>query len=358
VSFSMKTRYLLPSRISALSKLNRLLLSDNYADAKKFIFVDANTYSSCLTELICRVPALESAEFFEVPVGEETKSLEVASQLWSALLDSHADNRSVILCLGGGCVSDIGGFVAAGFKRGIRYINIPTSLVGMVDASIGGKTAVNISNAKNQVGFFHQPDAVCVHPAFLDSLSDSEIISGLFEMEKYMLLSDADRLHNFFSRYSSALNERHVETDDILHCIDFKRSVVSADPYDSSIRKILNLGHTFGHAIESFAMQHNIACSHGQAVGIGLACELYLSTKKLGLNPKVYDDALTFKNLLVSFPKLSLRDTEVILSYMRNDKKNRDGLILCVLLQEIASPVIDVSLDENEIRDALLTVCK
>lgn len=351
----MNTKFFFPSCISSLAKLNRMLTGEDYKDSKFFIIVDENTYNNCLPLLISKVSALEQAEFFEVPIGEEAKSIEVATQLWGALLDSDADRNSVIINLGGGCVSDIGGFVAAGFKRGIRYINVPTTLIGMVDAAIGGKTAVNLENAKNQVGFFLQPEAVCIYPEFLDSLPDAEWKSGYFEMEKTMLLTDADLFNDFVHQSTASMVYDPLKLcEHIRHCVDFKRSVVAADPYETSIRKILNLGHTFGHAIESFAMQKHISCSHGAAVGFGLACELYLSVKKLGLSEKLYNDSLSFKRYHSEFPQLSLRDTESILAFMRQDKKNRDGLILCVLLQDIGVPMIDVALDDNEIRDALL----
>ena len=355
----MNTKYFFPSRISSLSKLNRLLTSAEYMDSKRFIIVDENTYSHCLPILISRVSALENAEFFEVPVGEEAKSLEVATQLWGALLDSGADRNSVIINLGGGCVSDIGGFVAAGFKRGIRYINIPTTLIGMVDAAIGGKTAVNIENAKNQVGFFHQPEAVCIHPDFLKTLLDVDLECGIFEMAKTLLLSDADAFNKLVSAVVGC-NEIPFDVINQLvpQCVDFKNSVVAADPKEKSIRKILNLGHTFGHAIESFLMDINLPLPHGAAVGVGLKCELYLSVKKLGMSEKIYDDLCRLLRSFVAVPKFTLRDCERILDYMRQDKKNSNGMILCVLLQEPGVPVIDVALDENEIRDALLKAGK
>jgi len=351
----MIIKYFIPSRVSSLSKLNRLLLSDEYRNSRFFIIVDENTYQHCLPLLISKVSALENAEFFEVPVGEEAKSLEVAAQLWGALLDSGADRNSVILNLGGGCVSDIGGFVAAGFKRGIRYINIPTTLVGMIDASVGGKTAVNVENAKNQVGFFHQPDAVCIYPDFLDTLPNLEIVSGALEMAKTLLLSDGKA---FTSLANSLVGCAKYPLEEIkkyiVQCVDFKQSVVDADPFDKSIRKMLNLGHTFGHAIESYMMEQNCSITHGVAVGVGLECALYLSTMKLGLSKDIY---ALFKQMLhhiVALERFTLADTEHILSYMRQDKKNADSLILCVLLQEVGAPVIDVAIDENEIRDALL----
>ena len=355
----MKTKYLFPSRITSLAKLNRMLTGEDYKGSKFFIIVDENTYTHCLPVLISRVSALEQAEFFEVPVGEEAKSLEVAAQLWGALLDSGADRNSVILNLGGGCVSDIGGFVAAGFKRGIRYINIPTTLIGMVDAAIGGKTAVNVENAKNQVGFFHQPEAVCIHPDFLDTLEPKDLVSGIFEMAKTLLLSDK---YAFEGLLRLALGCAKIPIKEIMsfipQCVEFKKSVVEVDPSEKSIRKILNFGHTFGHAIEGYLNEKGQSIPHGIAVGIGLKCELYLSVKKLGMSEEIYNHYCRMLHYLCSFPEITLKDTEGILSYMRQDKKNADGLILCVLLQEIGAPVIDVVLDENEVRDALLKASK
>ncbi len=352
---------LFPSRISAFARLNRLLSGKQYRDARFFIVVDENTYAHCLPILISRVSALEQAEFFEVPVGEEAKSLEIAAQLWGALLDSGADRNSVILNLGGGCVSDVGGFVAAGFKRGIRYINIPTTLIGMVDAAIGGKTAVNLACAKNQVGFFHAPEAVCICPEFLATLPETEIVSGLFEMVKTALLSDVRQ----FETLLTSIERLHTQgisqdglRDAIKHCVDFKNAVTQSDPHETGVRKILNLGHTFGHGIESFLLERHSPVPHGVAVAMGMECSLYLSVKKLGFSQEKYlKYSRTLANL-VDVKRFTLRDTERILSYMRQDKKNREGLILCVLLQDVGLPVIDVAVDENEIRDALLQIGK
>ena len=334
-----------------------MLKNNAFKDAKYYILVDENSYNNCLPTLISSVSALENAEFFEVPVGEEAKSIEIANQLWSSLLDSSADRHSVIVNLGGGCVSDLGGLVAAGYKRGIRYINIPTTLIGMVDAAIGGKTAVNLENTKNQVGFFWQPEAVCIQPDFLETLPEDEVINGLFEVIKTLYLSDKVLLKELLSQ----LRERPEDALSTIikmipHCASFKESVVKADPTEQSVRKILNFGHTFGHGIESFAMEKGIPMKHGVAVGIGMACELYLSAKKLGLNEKVLNDYCSFLFSTIDVPHFSLADTESILKYMRHDKKNRDNLILCVLLQELSLPVIDVAISENEIRDTLLRI--
>lgn len=355
----MKQRIIFPTSVSSLSSLNRWLKGNRYKDARFFILVDENSYANCLPELVSHCSVLQDAEFFEVPVSENAKTLEVAYQLWAALLESGADRNSVIINLGGGCVSDIGGFVAAGFKRGIRYVNIPTTLVGMIDAAIGGKTAINIENTKNQVGFIHHPDAICINPAFLDTLPEFEMVSGLFEMAKTLILCDTEA----YKRLLSSLDESRSAPIDTIkqmvrQCVDFKSAVTISDPQDRSVRKILNFGHTFGHAIESFMKESGTPLSHGAAVGIGMKCELYLSAKKLGMSEKITE---LFSNLLTRFvavPKFSLKDAEKILSYMQQDKKNRDNLILCVLLQDIGVPVIDVAINENEVRDTLLLVGK
>lgn len=353
----MKTKIYFSDKVSPLASLNRLLKTESFKDSEFFLLVDENTYANCMPHFISYVDILDNVRFFEVPVGEEAKSLEVASQLWSELLESGADRNSVIINLGGGAVCDLGGFVAAGFKRGIRYINVPTTLIGMVDAALGGKTAVNLESAKNQIGFFYPPTAVVVDPVFLDTLEDDECLSGCFEIVKTLLLSDAEMLKSLESILSP---EMQLDIDClrpyIRHCVDFKQAVTQADPYERSLRKILNLGHTLGHGIESYAIEQGSPIPHGYAVALGLAGELYLSVNKLGLDKQIYLNYCKMIGNFISFPKLKLKETEAIMKYIRQDKKNRDGLILCTLLKDVGVPMIDVVVDENEVRDALMKI--
>ena len=348
------TQMIYAGRYSALSNLNRVLRGAKYADAKFFIFLDENSYNNCMPLLINRVTAFENAEFMEVPVGEEAKTLEIAGQLWGALLESGADRNAVIVNLGGGCVSDLGGFVAAGYKRGIRTINIPTTLVGMVDAAIGGKTAINVEGSKNQVGFFHQPEVVCVESAFLDTLPDKEMKAGLFELLKTLALSNP----MMYKALLKDIQSGNVGISDELlrECGCFKSAVVKQDPNDHGIRKMLNLGHTFGHAIEAYAMDRGGDMAHGEAVGLGMCCAMYLSCKLLGFSEEDYRDWCEAVRSLTKMPKYTLKDTEALLALMRQDKKNEGGEIICVLLQEIGCPVIDFSVEENLVREALLTL--
>ena len=350
----MKT--ILPAHTSSLSRLNRMLSGKAFDNARFFILVDENTYNHCLPRLISKVDRMQQAEFMEVPVGEECKDIAIATQLWQTLLESNADRNCVLVNLGGGCITDLGGFVAACYKRGIRHINIPTTLVGMVDAAIGGKTALNLDNSKNQIGFFHQPAIVCIEPAFLDTLPDAMLLDGVFEMLKTFMVGDPGRYESLCGMILDGTFE--VLPDMIAACAEIKTAVVRRDLYDRSVRRILNLGHTFGHAIESFSHQPGRQpVAHGAAVGIGMVCALQLSVAKLGLPQHVLDRYRAVAAKLTAIPRYTLRDTEELLTYMRRDKKNASGHILCVLLQDIGAPVIDLQVDENEIRNTLLKLC-
>lgn len=346
----MKTtpRIIFPLRGSALKSLNRLLVSLQVDKPRKyFILTDENTLNHCMPALICSCPVLEEAEFLELPAGEECKSPAIILEVWQSLLSSGAGRDSVILNLGGGCLCDSGGFVAATYQRGIDYINIPTSLVAMVDAAIGGKTAINIDSTKNQVGCFHSPIATCIEPVFLDTLPERERRNGEYEIMKTLLLTGFESWSTVFSALGSYENL-------IRQCVEFKASVVRADYKEQGIRKILNFGHTFGHAIESFSLYSGKSLSHGEAVGIGMLCALYLSEHKLGLSHTDYQSYKDWLTQRITLPRYSLRDTESILSYMRHDKKNSGGSIQCVLLQAPGLPVIDIPVPDVELRDALL----
>lgn len=344
---------ILPSTTSSLSRLNRSLSAKKYDNARFFILVDENSYNNCLAQLVSRVERLQEAEFLEVPVGEECKDMAIAQQLWDTLLESEADRETVLVNLGGGCVSDLGGFVAAGYKRGIRYINVPTTLIGMVDAAIGGKTAVNVGASKNQVGFFHLPEITCIEPYFLDTLPDEEMFNGVFEMLKTFIIGNPEQYRALCNMLLGGTLEMKREM--IAACAEIKEAVVKQDPKDEGIRKVLNLGHTFGHAIESFSHQEGQKpLGHGMAVGAGLVCAMYLSVNKLGLPQAELDNYRAVAQKLMALPKYTLKDTETLISFMRQDKKNSGEEIRCVLLQEVGAPVIDLTVDENEIRDALL----
>ena len=334
-----------------LTSLARMLRAEGWRDARYTVLLDENTFENCLPALVSRVEALQEAEFIEVPVGEECKSLEVAAQVWQTLLESGADRQAVLVCLGGGAVCDLGGFVAAGYKRGIRHINVPTSLLAMVDAAIGGKTAIDFSGVKNSIGHFYPAELTVVEPSFLVTLPQAELLNGQMEMVKTAAVCDA-------SLYGRLLSGDTIDKDDIKAVAQLKARVVKADPYDHGIRRILNFGHTFGHAVE---LHSNLP--HGLAVGIGMKVAMYLSVKKIGLSEEVYSAYSQWLKARLAavgrqLPAYGLKDIEQMLPLMHQDKKNTAEGLRCVLLQEPGAAVIDVTVDDNEVRDALLKLAR
>ncbi len=332
-----------------LRALERELAKEEWQGAKYVILLDENTFQCCLPQLVSRVEALQEAEFVEVPVGEECKSLEVAAQVWQTLLEGEADRQTVIVNLGGGSVCDLGGFVAAGYKRGIRHINVPTSLLAMVDASIGGKTAVDFGGVKNSIGHFYPAALTVIEPAFLDTLPQDEMLNGRMEMVKTAAVTDSD----LYAQLLADSGVGDVGRRQVVDVARIKVRVVKVDPYDHSIRRILNFGHTFGHAIEVYS-----GLPHGLAVGVGMLVAMYLSVKKIGLAEEVFQDYAGWLRQFVEVPHYTLRDIEQMLPLMHQDKKNIAGALRCVLLQSPGAAVIDVDITDNEVRDALLTVTK
>lgn len=343
MSYRSKTIY------GGLRALARELGKEEWQQARYTILLDENTFQHCLPLLITQVEALQEAEFVEVPVGEEGKTLEVAAQVWQTLLEGGADRNAVIVNLGGGAVCDLGGFVAAGYKRGIRHINVPTTLLGMVDAAIGGKTAIDFDGVKNSIGHFYPSALTVIEPAFLGSLPEEELMNGQVEMVKTSAVTDQDL-------YARLLSTTLTPFATVKEVARMKERIVKADPYDHGIRKILNFGHTFGHAVEVFS-----SLPHGLAVGIGMQAAMYLSVKKTGLAKTVYQSYSQWLRATLStsphpLPAYNLKDIEHLLALMRQDKKNSGDTIRCVLLQELGAAVIDVEVSDNEIRDTFLSL--
>ena len=332
-----------------LRALERELAKEEWQGVKYVILLDENTFQCCLPALVSQVEALQEAEFVEVPVGEECKSLEVAAQVWQTLLEGEANRQTVLVNLGGGSVCDLGGFVAAGYKRGIRHINVPTSLLAMVDASIGGKTAVDFGGVKNSIGHFYPAALTVIEPAFLDTLPQDEMLNGRMEMVKTAAVTDSD----LYAQLLADSGVGDVGRRQVVDVARIKARVVKADPYDRSVRRILNFGHTFGHAIEVYS-----GLPHGLAVGVGMLVAMYLSVKKIGLAEEVFQDYAGWLRQFVEVPHYTLRDIEQMLPLMHQDKKNIAGALRCVLLQSPGAAVIDVDITDNEVRDALLTVTK
>ena len=282
-----------------------------------------------------------------LPVGEENKVMEVCFQVLEALSEYKIGRNDVIINLGGGVVSDMGGFIASIYKRGIDFINIPTSLLAMVDASIGGKTGIDLGRHKNQLGTFTDPKALFVDISFLETLPPEEILNGYAEMLKHALIFDKEYWKELtsISSMNDLLNVNKIEKSILL-----KNKVVESDPLEKNNRKKLNFGHTIGHALEGFFLDSE-PVSHGHAVGIGMLGESFLSFKREILNE---DEWLEIQTILLKvFPKIPFQKENIseLIELMRNDKKNFEGEIKCCVLTKIGECIFDQNVGETELNE-------
>jgi 3-dehydroquinate synthase len=315
-----------------------------------FVLCDSNTENFCLPVLQDYIPVSFIDKVITIPSAEENKNIETAVYLWRILLDKDADKDTVLICLGGGIICDIGGFVAATFKRGIDCLYIPTSLMAQVDAAIGGKTAVNLDNIKNTVGLFCQPKSVFIIPAFLRTLAEKEILSGFAEMLKHGLIADKTYWEELIriKEISQIITPRLIKKS-----IDIKTTICNVDPYDRGERKKLNFGHTVGHAIESFALSISHPLSHGEAVALGMIAEAHISCQKKRIDKKEWISIA--KVLRDFFPSFSIqeRDYAMILSCLQKDKKKMNDQSNFTLLNRVGEAVINQQVNQDEIICAL-----
>lgn len=334
----------------AYVELNNLLTNKSYS--KLFLLVDQNTHQFCLSVFLGNLDKEYSFEIIEIPAGEAHKQIETCAQVWETISELGGDRKSLLVNLGGGVVTDLGGFVAATYMRGIDFVNIPTSLLSMVDASVGGKTGVDLGPLKNQVGVFTEPLMVLVDIEYLNSLPASELRSGLAEMLKHGLISDQkywEQLSNMNELEPSALQ------DLIYRSIEIKNQVITQDPKEGGLRKILNFGHTLGHAIESYFLEHpdKTTLLHGEAIAIGMIMESYLSVHLTGLSQGKLDE---IKAVFLNYFKpvdINQQELESIIKLMRFDKKNSSGKVNFALLEDIAKPIWDINADNDLIYKAL-----
>lgn len=318
--------------------LNSYLNAHNFS--KVFILVDSNTHEHCLSKFMSRITVEATFEIIEIPTGETHKTIDTCLGVWNALSELDADRKSIMLNLGGGVVTDLGGFVASTFKRGIKYINIPTSLLAMVDASVGGKTGVDLGSLKNQIGVINSGDMVLIDTSFLDSLPQAHLKSGLAEMLKHGLIYDS----TYFETLTHLSNLTLDDLDRLIYdSVCIKKAIVTKDPTEEGIRKHLNFGHTLGHAIESYCLESETKTEllHGEAIAIGMILECYISSKLLNF-PKADLTTITEAFLAIYKPvHFNTEDYEPIIELLKYDKKNEHGNINFVLLEAIGQPKID-----------------
>jgi 3-dehydroquinate synthase len=336
---------------NSLKSLDEFLVSNEGKYSSYYILVDENTHSLAIPQLLKKVPKLQMAEILEVDAGEKYKNLHTASVLWEALLENNADRNTLLINLGGGMITDLGGFVASVFKRGISFINIPTTLLSMTDAAIGSKTGIDFQGYKNQIGSFAHPQAVFINTEFINTLKEEEIYSGMGEVLKYSLISDS-KLWDVLKDQSIS-NELDFEII-VAECVNIKNTIVDNDWTEKGERKILNFGHTIGHALESFSMSKSRRhLTHGEAIACGILVELELSVKKFNFDSSTHNRIQQY--ILENFDlfPISDKDFDRLISIMRKDKKNTNSEISFVLLHDIGKAEYGISVSESEIIEAL-----
>ncbi|MCC6600832.1 MAG: 3-dehydroquinate synthase [Crocinitomicaceae bacterium] len=311
-----------------------------------YILTDSEVAAHCLPVLLQKVPSLSKADIIEIEQGEYSKSIEIASHIWLHLLENHADRKSLLLNFGGGVVTDLGGFIGATYKRGIPYIHIPTSLLAMVDAAIGGKNGIDHGGIKNSIGTFSDPDTVLIDPSFLSTLPEKELRCGFAEMLKHSLITDA-ALWSETKR--CRLQELSNRGSLIAKNISIKEKIVRTDPLERGNRQLLNFGHTIGHALESFFIENNTPMSHGEAVGYGMMVETLLSENCGSLNTAATAEILETLNLFFSRSAFVFPRFDALLPYLSNDKKNSEGKNRWVLLRNIGQAEAGVEISEESV---------
>ncbi|MCC5932122.1 MAG: 3-dehydroquinate synthase [Cyclobacteriaceae bacterium] len=311
------------------------------------VLVDENTKRHCF-------PLVEKAmpdhELIEIKSGEEYKNLDTCSQIWSELTRFACDRKAILVNLGGGVIGDMGGFCAATYKRGIRFINIPTTLLAQVDASTGGKLGIDFQGFKNHIGVFQEPHRVFIDPVFLHTLSEREMRSGFAEIIKHCLIAD-DRM--FEKIYGKEISELRMDKL-IQHSVEIKNQVVTEDPFEKGLRKILNFGHTVGHAVETFFLSHGEdKMLHGEAIAIGMIAEAYLSHKLANLKHVELEKICRY--LLAVYGYRSIPDEAIpaISDLTLHDKKNEKKSINCSLLIKTGQCGFNYKVKKADIQESL-----
>lgn len=318
-----------------------LPLLEQVAADQIFVLADSNTQALVSALPLSDIPCLV------IEAGEESKNIQQAQRIWQFLLDHHATRQAVLINVGGGMITDLGGFAAATFKRGIRFIHIPTDLLAMVDASIGGKAAINMGNVKNSVGLFASPWSVLAYPPFLLSLPDEQWLSGYGEVLKTALLSGYD---SWRQALAYNINARDIPSliPIIETCIQTKQTIVSADPFDHDQRHALNLGHTIGHALERITH-----APHGYCVVWGMVGALYLSVIRCGCPRNILTQLTHLMIDCYGRPDCNCRQYDHLLSLIHQDKKNSAHNTLFTLLREPGQPLIHQPIPDPQILETL-----
>lgn len=329
-----------------LVPLMKVLESEKYS--KIFVFADSNTSEACLPLFREMMEDFNGFDLIETDPGEENKNIDFCIGIWKTLLDFGADRKCLMINLGGGVVTDMGGFVASTYKRGVDFINIPTTLLAQVDASVGGKTGIDVDSVKNMVGTFTLPQAVFIETAFLKTLPQRELLSGFAEMIKHGLIVD----RNYYNELKKS-NYLQIGPQAIYRSVEIKNEVVTEDPHEKGRRKILNYGHTIGHAVETYALINDAnPLTHGEAIAVGMICEAFLSSKNNTLTETDLKDITAYISQL--YPPYHIKKDSFVqlMDFMQSDKKNENGQIMFSLLNEIGKCDYNCRVSENDILES------
>ena len=315
-----------------------------------FVLTDSNTYKLCWP-VIAKFFTLRHAHVITIPSGDNHKTLEYLTKVWLALDENNATRHSCMINLGGGMITDLGGFAASTFKRGIDFVNVPTTLLAMVDASVGGKTGINFGGLKNEVGVFNDSKYVILDTEFLKTLDAENICSGYAEMLKHGLISTEAMWEELVSFDLDQPDLKQLQRM-VGDSVKVKERIVELDPHEKGIRKALNLGHTFGHAFESWALKRK-PILHGYAVAFGLIPELYLSVAKTGFPTDKMRQTVTFIKENYGTLNITCDDYDELIELMQHDKKNQNGIINFTMLGGIGDIRINQTATTEEIKEAL-----
>lgn len=310
------------------------------------VLCDENTAAYCLPKVL---EALPEHFLLQIESGEENKTLATCERLWVALTEAGFDRKGLVINLGGGVIGDMGGFVASTYKRGMDFLNIPTTLLSQVDASVGGKLGVDFHGFKNHIGIFAEPQNVLIYSDFFETLPKRELYSGYAEVIKHGLIYDRD--------YWNDIKTIEPEIADwsklVARSIEIKKSVVTEDPYEAGLRKILNYGHTLGHAVESFFLETDMRLLHGEAIAVGMIAEAHLSKKFTGLSESEMDEFVDYLIKIYTPQKIDQKHFNEIISLTLQDKKNMAGSVRFSLLKSIGKCAVDIPVGAPDMLDAL-----
>lgn len=319
------------------------LQARDYSDC--VILTDSVVAEKCLPVLYHHCSSLQHAQVMIVPSGEQNKTLQTCESIWEQWLSFEYDRNLLVVVVGGGMLCDLGGFCASAYKRGVEYVLFPTTLMAQCDAAIGGKNGINLQHFKNQIGYFSYPLGIFIYPGFLRTLGKREMLNGFAEMIKHAIIQDPDYWRLIVQ--VPLHDEKNLEQA-IVHSVKIKQRIVENDFYEKGLRKALNFGHTFGHAIESFFLEKHIPVLHGEAVAAGIIMESYLSHVLCGLGIDELTEISSFIRSLYPVIPLEEETLSLLVEIMKNDKKNTHGQIKFALIEGIGYPHIDVAITDPE----------